>query len=40
MNYTVSEPNYHTAEFFSKNLLAIQIKKNKITYELMNKPVC
>ena len=33
MNYTVSEPNYHTAEFFSKNLLAIQIKKTKL---LMN----
>ena len=30
MNYTVSEPNYHTAEFFSENLLAIQIKKTKL----------
>lgn len=33
MNYTVSEPNYHTVEYFSKNLLAIQIKKTKL---LMN----
>ena len=26
-NYFVSEPNYHTAKFFAKNLLAIEIKK-------------
>ena len=31
--YLVSEPNYHTTKFFTKNLLAIGIKK------LMNKPV-
>ena len=24
----VSEPNYHTTKFFSKNLLAIEIKRN------------
>ena len=35
-NYLVSEPNYHTTKFFTKNLLAIQLKKTQIT---MNKPV-
>ena len=25
----VSEPNYHTTKCFSKNLLAIEMKKNK-----------
>ena len=34
-NYLVSEPNYHTAKFFTKNFLAIEMKKRKI---LMNKP--
>ena len=24
----VSEPNYHTTKFFSKNLLAIELKRN------------
>ena len=33
----VSEPNYHTKEWFSENLLAIQIKKIKVK---INKPVC
>ena len=28
-NYLVSEPNYHTTKSFSKNLLAIEMKKNK-----------
>ena len=32
----VSEPNYHTTKDFSKNLLAIEIKKTRIK---MNKPV-
>ena len=27
-NYFVSEPNYHTTEFFTEDLLAIEIKKN------------
>ena len=27
-NYLVSEPNYHTAKFFTENLLAIEMKKN------------
>ena len=26
-HYLVSEPNYHTTKFFSKNLLAIEMKK-------------
>ena len=33
-NYLVSEPNYHTARFFTENLLAIEMKKTQI---LMNK---
>ena len=28
-NYLVSEPNYHTTKFFTKNLLVIQMKKLK-----------
>ena len=32
----VSEPNYHTTKHFSKNLLAIEMKKTKVK---MNKPV-
>ena len=36
-NYLVSEPNYHTTKFFTKNLLAIEMKKTKI---LMNTHVC
>ena len=35
-NYLVSEPNYHTANFFTENVLAIEISKTQI---LMNKPV-
>ena len=32
-NYLVSQPNYHPANFFSENLLAIEMKKkNKKTY--------
>ena len=26
-NQLVSEPNYHTAKYFSENLMAIEIKK-------------
>ena len=36
-NYLVSEPNYHSTKFFTKNLLVIETKKTEI---LMNKPVC
>ena len=32
----MSEPNYHTAKFFTENLLAIEMRKIQI---LMNKPV-
>ena len=35
-NYLVLEPNYHTTKFFTKHLLAIEMKKMQI---LMNKPV-
>ena len=35
-NQLVSEPNYHTAKYFSEDLLAIEIKKIKVK---MNKPV-
>ena len=32
----VSKPNYHTTKHFSENLLAIEMKKTKVT---MNKPI-
>ena len=35
-NYLVSEPNYHTTMFFTKYLLAIEIRKTQI---LINKLV-
>ena len=35
-NYLVSGPNYHATKFFTKNLLAIEMRKTQI---LMNKPV-
>ena len=35
-NYLVSEPIYHTTKFFTKYLLAIDIRKADI---IMNKPV-
>ena len=35
-NQLVPEPNYHTAKWFSENLLAIEMKKTKAK---MNKPV-
>ena len=34
----VSEPNYYTTKWFSKNILAIEMKKS--TKVLMKKPVC
>ena len=34
--YLVSEPNNHTTKFFTKNLLAIEMKNTHIT---MNQPV-
>ena len=36
-NYLVSKWNYHTTKFFTKNLLAIEVKKK--TEILINKPV-
>ena len=30
-NYLVSEPNYHTTNFFTEHLLAIEMKKKKQT---------
>ena len=35
-NYLISEPNYHTAKFFTENVLAIEMRKTQI---LMNKSV-
>ena len=35
-NQLVSEPNYHATKWFSKNLLAIEMKKTKVK---INKPV-
>ena len=35
-NYLVSEPNYHTTEFFTENLIAIEMRKTQI---LMNKSI-
>ena len=34
-NYLVFEPNYHTIKFFTKYLLAIEIRKTQI---FINKP--
>ena len=31
-NYLISEPNYHTAKFFTDNVLVIEMKKTD-TYE-------
>ena len=36
-NQLASEHNYHTAKYFSENVMAIEIKKKKVK---MNKPVC
>ena len=35
-NYLVSQPNYHTTKFFTKNLLATEMRKTQI---LMKNPV-
>ena len=35
-NYLVSEPNYHTTKWFSKDFLAIEMKKIKVK---VNEPV-
>ena len=35
-NQLVTEPNYHTTKWFSKNLLAIEMKKAKVK---MNMPI-
>ena len=35
-HYLLSEPNYHTINFLTENLLAIEMRKTQI---LMNKPV-
>ena len=35
-NYLVLKPNYHTAKFFTENLLAIEMRKTQI---LKNEPV-
>ena len=35
-NKLVSEPNYHTANHFSENLIAVEMKKANVK---MNKPV-
>ena len=32
-NYLVLDPNYHKAKFFTEHLLAIELKKNRNTYE-------
>ena len=32
-NQLVSEPNYHTAKYFSENVLAIEINKIKVKNE-------
>ena len=32
-NYLVSEPNYHTAKFFTGNVLAIKLKKIRNSHE-------
>ena len=33
-NYLVSQPSYHTTNFFTKNLLLIGMKKMKYTWNL------
>ena len=35
-NQLASEPNYHTTKYFSKNLMAIEMKKTKVK---INKPI-
>ena len=33
INYLVAEPNYHTTMFSTKNLLSIQMREGRDTYE-------
>ena len=33
----ISKPNYHLTKYFSKNILAFEMKKIKVK---MNKPIC
>ena len=35
-NQLASEPNYHITKYFSKNFMAIEMKKTKVN---MNKPI-
>ena len=35
-NQLVSEPNYHTTNFFSENLLAIEMRKNRLRAKIYN----
>ena len=32
-NYLFLQPNYYSTKFFTENLLAIEMKKNRDTYE-------
>ena len=32
-DYLVSKPNYDTTRYFTENLLAIEIRQNRNTYE-------
>ena len=32
-DYSLSEPNYHTNKLFTENLLVVEMKKIKNTYE-------
>ena len=36
-NYLVSEPNYHTTNFFTEHLLAIEMKKKKNKHTSKNR---
>ena len=39
-NKLASEPNYHTTEYFSKNFMAIEMKKTKVKTNKSNYIVC
>ena len=34
-NYLVLEPNYHNKQFFTENLLGIQIRKPKVNHRYL-----
>ena len=38
-SYLVSEPNYHTANIFSENILAIEMKKYHKFYKYINQSI-